>query len=161
MKKILFILFFVLNLYSNENFNSSETFILPQESSFLKEKIRYEILTSKESIFVAMYNFSYKNIAKDLIKASKNGVKITVLLDKTKVEEDDEVYNMLKEANIKVVLLEDRKMHLKMMLFDSKLALIGSLNFTKKSFEENMEIVYFVKDWKLINKLKDFVAKFE
>lgn len=161
MKKLLLILFFVVNLYSNENFNSSETFILPQESSFLKEKIRYEILTSKESIFVAMYNFSYKNIAKDLIKASKNGVKITVLLDKTKVEEEDEVYNMLKEANIKVVLVEDRKMHLKMMLFDSKLALIGSLNFTKKSFEENMEIVYFAKDWKLINKLKDFVAKFE
>lgn len=161
MKKLLLILFFVVNLYSDQNFTQSETFILPQESSFLKEKIRYEILTSKESIFVAMYNFSYKNIAKDLIKASKNGVKITVLLDKTKVEDDDEVYNMLKEANIKVVLVEDRKMHLKMMLFDNKLALIGSLNFTKKSFEENMEIVYFAKDWKLINKLKDFVAKFE
>ena len=46
-------------------------FTLPDESNFLKEKIRYEILSSKESIFIAMYNFSYKNIAKDLIKASK------------------------------------------------------------------------------------------
>lgn len=155
MKKILLILFLVLNLYSNE------TYILPEDSNYLKEKIRYEILTSKESIFVAMYNFSYKSIAKDLIKASKNGTKITVLLDKTKVEEDDEVYNMLIEANINVILVEDKKMHLKMMLFDNKLALIGSLNFTKKSFEENIDMAYFTKDWKLVGKLKDFVAKFE
>lgn len=155
MKKILLILFLVLNLYSNE------TYILPEDSNYLKEKIRYEILTSKESIFVAMYNFSYKSIAKDLIKASKNGTKITVLLDKTKVEEDNEVYNMLIEANINVILVEDKKMHLKMMLFDNKLALIGSLNFTKKSFEENIDMAYFTKDWKLVGKLKDFVAKFE
>ena len=33
---------------------------------------------------------------------------------KQKVEEDDdEVYNMLSEANIKVILVEDKKMHLK------------------------------------------------
>ena len=91
-----------------------------------------------------MYNFSYKSIAKDLIKASKNGIKITVLLDKTKVEEDDdEVYNMLSEANIKVILVEDKKMHLKMLVFDNKIAMIGSLNFTKQSFEENIDMVYF------------------
>ena len=156
MKKILFILFFVINLYANE------TYFLPEDANHLKEKIRYEILTSKESIFVAMYNFSYKSIAKDLIKASKNGIKITVLLDKTKVEEDDdEVYNMLSEANIKVILVEDKKMHLKMLVFDNKIAMIGSLNFTKQSFEENIDMVYFAKDWKLLGKLKDFVAKFE
>ena len=156
MKKILFILFFVINLYANE------TYFLPEDANHLKEKIRYEILTSKESIFVAMYNFSYKSIAKDLIKASKNGIKITVLLDKTKVEEDDdEVYNMLSEANIKVILVEDKKMHLKMLVFDNKLAMIGSLNFTKQSFEENIDMVYFTKYWKLLGKLKDFVAKFE
>lgn len=156
MKKILFIIFFVVNLYSNESY------FLPEDANHLKEKIRYEILTSKESIFVAMYNFSYKSIAKDLIKASKNGIKITVLLDKTKVEEDDdEVYNMLSEANIKVILVEDKKMHLKMLVFDNKLAMIGSLNFTKQSFEENIDMVYFTRDLKLLDKLKDFVAKFD
>ena len=52
MKKLLFILILVINSYSNE------LFTLPDESNFLKEKIRYEILSSKESIFIAMYNFS-------------------------------------------------------------------------------------------------------
>ncbi len=161
MKKLFLILLFIANLYANQHFIQSETFILPQESNFLKEKIRYEILSSRDSIFLAMYNFSYKSIAKDLIKASKNGVKVTVLLDKEKVEDDDEVYEMLQESKIKIILLEDKKMHLKTMIFDDKLAMIGSLNFTKKSFEENIDMVYFTKDRNLILKLKEFVAKFE
>ena len=103
MKKLLFMLLLVVSTYSNE------LFTLPDESNFLKEKIRYEILSSKESIFIAMYNFSYKNIAKDLIKASKNGVKVTVVLDKTKVEANDKIYNFLKEANIKVIIPNDSK----------------------------------------------------
>ena len=156
MKKLLFILLIVVNSYSNE------LFTLPDESNFLKEKIRYEILSSKESIFIAMYNFSYKNIAKDLIKASKNGVKVTVVLDKSKVEANDKIYNFLKEANIKVIIPNDsKKMHLKTMIFDDKLALIGSLNFTKKSFENNHDLVCLTKDIKIILKLKDIRSKFE
>ncbi|AXK48871.1 nuclease [Aliarcobacter trophiarum LMG 25534] len=160
MKKLILLLIFIINLYSNQNFTQSQTFILPDESGYLKEKIRYEILSSRDTIFLAMYNFSYKSIAKDLIKASKNGVKITVLLDKEKVESQDEIYNMLKDAKINVILA-DKKMHLKMMLIDKKQAMIGSLNFTKKSFEDNYEIVYFSKDRSIINRLNEFVAKFE
>ena len=160
MKKLILLLIFVINLYSNQNFTQSQTFILPDDTTYLKEKIRYEILSSRDTIFLAMYNFSYKSIAKDLIKASKNGVKITVLLDKEKVESKDEIYNLLKEAKINVILA-DKKMHLKMMLIDKKEAMIGSLNFTKKSFEDNYEIVYFTKDRAIVNRLNEFVAKFE
>lgn len=155
MKKVLLIIFIVLNLHS------SEIYFLPESANHLKEKIRYEISTAKESIFLAMYNFSYKSIAKDLVKASKNGTKITILLDKSKVSENDEVYDILKDSNIKIVLYDEKKMHLKLMLFDNKLAMLGSLNFTKKSFQESLDMVYFTKDFKLLTKLKDFVAKFE
>ena len=56
---------------------------------------------------------------------------------------------------------DSKKMHLKTMIFDDKLALIGSLNFTKKSFENNHDLAYFTKDRKIIQKLKDIRAKFE
>ena len=39
MKKLLFMLLLVVSTYSNE------LFTLPDESNFLKEKIRYEILS--------------------------------------------------------------------------------------------------------------------
>ena len=56
---------------------------------------------------------------------------------------------------------DSKKMHLKTMIFDDKLALIGSLNFTKNLFENNHDLVYFTKDRKIIQKLKDIRAKFE
>ena len=156
MKKILFLLIFTTTIFANE------LFLLPDEANSLKNRLRYEILNAKETIFVAMYNFSYKQIAKHLIEASKNGVKITVLLDKSKVENNDTIYSMLKEANINVIF-DDKveKMHLKAMLIDDKLAVLGSMNFTRKSFEENYDFVYFNKDKKIIQKLKKFKQKFD
>jgi len=81
MLKILFIsLFLVLNLYS------SEVFILPNDSKKAQEQISSAILDAKTEIFIAMYNFSYKSFAKDLIKASKKGVQVTVLFDDKKTK---------------------------------------------------------------------------
>lgn len=156
MKKFFIVFIFIANLFANE------VYILPKDSEILKEKIRYEILTAKESIFLAMYNFSYSKIAKELIKASQNGVKITVLLDKRKVEDNDKIFELLNEAKIKTVFADDiKKMHLKTMLIDEKLALIGSMNFTKKSFEENYDLVYFSKERNLVQKLKELKRKFD
>jgi len=156
MKKLFIILIFTINLMAND------IYLLPQDSNTAKERIRYEIVTAKESIFLAMYNFSYQKIAKELIKASRNGVKVTVLLDKEKVEDDDEIFELLTEKNIKVVFDESiEKMHLKAMLIDNSLAMIGSMNFTKKTFEKNLELVYFSKDRRLISKLKELRAKFK
>src|SRR5574344_426331 len=130
MKKIIFLLLFVGYLVAND------IFVLPKDSKKLEDRLSYEILNAKKDIFVAMYNFSYKKIAKDLINSSKNGVKITVLLDKSKVEKDSV-----------------KKMHLKTILIDDSLVMIGSMNFTKKSFKESLDIVYFSNDDVLISKL--------
>lgn len=103
MKKIIFLLLFVGSLVAND------IFVLPKDSKKLEDRLSYEILNAKKEIFVAMYNFSYKKIAKDLIKSSKDGVKITVLLDKSKVEDDSEVYNLLKSDDINVVFKDSVK----------------------------------------------------
>lgn len=156
MKKIIFLLIFVGSLVAND------IFVLPKDSKKLEDRLSYEILNAKKEIFIAMYNFSYKKIANDLIKASKNGVKITVLLDKSKVEEDDEIYKFLKSNDIKVVFDDSvKKMHLKNILIDDSSAMIGSMNFTKKSFKENLDIVYFSNDDVLISKLKEIRANFK
>lgn len=154
MFKILLVSFlFVINLYS------SEVYLLPKDSNEVKEKISSLILDAKEEIFIAMYNFSYKRFAKDLIKASKNGVKITVLFDSEKTKKDDEVFNLLKENGIKTIINKDKnKMHLKIALIDSSKAIIGSTNWTKESFEENYDLIYITDEKKVIEKL-DFLQK--
>ena len=102
MFKIVFItLFLVLNLFSNE------VYILPKQGEQIKDKISESITNAKSEILIAMYNFSYKKFAKDLVDASKNDVKITVFLDAKKVKEDSEISEYLKKNNIKVVLVKE------------------------------------------------------
>ena len=149
-KIILISLFLVLNLYSNE------VYILPKQGDEIKDKISESITNAKSEILVAMYNFSYKKFAKDLVDASKNGVKITVFLDAKKVKEDPEISEYLKKNNIKVVLVKD-KMHLKVALIDSKVAIFGSTNWTKESFEENYELIYISEDEKTVKTLSSFI----
>ena len=149
-KIVLIALFLVLNLYSNE------VYILPKQGEKIKDKISESITNAKSEILVAMYNFSYKKFAKDLVDASKNGVKITVFLDAKKVKEDPEISEYLKKNNIKVVLVKD-KMHLKVALIDSKVAIFGSTNWTKESFEENYELIYISEDEKTVKTLSSFI----
>ena len=151
MFKIVFItLFLVLNLFSNE------VFILPNQGEEIKDKISESIINSKSEILVAMYNFSYKRFAKDLVDASKKGVKVTVYLDSKKVKEDSEISDFLTKNNIKVVLVKD-KMHLTVALIDSKTAIFGSTNWTKESFEENYELIYISEDKNIVDTLKSFI----
>ncbi len=151
MFKIVFItLFLVLNLFSNE------VYILPKQGEDIKDKISESIINSKSEILVAMYNFSYKKFAKDLVDASKKGVKVTVYLDSKKVKEDSEISDFLTKNNIKVVLVKD-KMHLKVALIDSKTAIFGSTNWTKESFEENYELIYISEDKNIVETLKSFI----
>ncbi len=152
-KIFLISIFMVLNLYANE------VFILPKQGDEIKDKISDFIQSSKSEIQIAMYNFSYKKFAKDLVEASKKGVKITVFLDAKKVKEDSEIADFLKKNDIKVVLVKD-KMHLKLAIFDSKLAIFGSVNWTKESFEENYELVYICEDKKTIDSLNSFIKSF-
>ena len=149
-KIVLVALFLVLNLYSKE------VYILPKQGEQIKDKISESITNAKSEILVAMYNFSYKKFAKDLVDASKNGVKITVFLDAKKVKEDPEISEYLKKNNIKVVLVKD-KMHLKVALIDSKVAIFGSTNWTKESFEENYELIYISEDEKTVKTLSSFI----
>jgi len=154
MKKLLIILLFSYSIFANE------VFLLPGEKNLANERVSTLIKDAKFSIFVAMYNFTYKKIAKDLVKASNNGVKITVLLDKKMFDSD--ILKLLNNGKIKTIINKDKnKMHIKAILIDDKVALIGSTNFTKKSFEENYDLIYISKDEKLISKLKEFRAKFE
>ena len=156
MKKILLTLLFAIQIFA------SEVYLLPDDSDGAKEKISALIKDAKESIFFSIYTFSYKKIAKDLIEAHKNGVKVTVLFEKEKIKEDKTIYNMLIKNGIKTITLNDkRKMHLKAMLIDDSIAIIGSANYTKKSFEENIDLIYVTQDEKLISKLKEFRAKFD
>ena len=143
-------------LFISLSFAKSDVYLLPNESNDAKEKIVELIKSSKKSISIAMYNFSYKKFAKALIKAHKKGVKVSVIFDKNKIKEEDSLYKYLKKNGINCILA-NKKMHLKVALFDNKTMLMGSTNFTKKSFSENYEILLINDSKKNIKKVQSLL----
>lgn len=150
--RLIFLTLVVITL----SFAKSELFLLPHDANDAKEKVIELIEKSNKSIVIAMYNFSYKKFAKALAKAKKRGIHITVVLDKKKIKEDDSIYKYLKSKGIQTLIV-NKKMHLKAALFDDEILLLGSANFTKKSFSNNYEILLINDNQKSIKKVKTFI----
>ncbi len=162
-KLIFSIVFCFLSLYSSLyarqthiSLNQDKIYFLPKQGNEVKKQIVDLIEHSKKSIIVSMYNFSYKKFAKALVKASKQGVKIKVYLDKSKVKKDDEIYKYLRKNDIKVYIAKE-KLHTKIAIFDDDILMMGSSNWTKESFKQNNEVILFIKNKNLIEQTKSFL----
>lgn len=161
MKKILLILpLLLISLYS-KNLSStinSEIYLLPSQANIAKDEILDLIKNSNDEIIIAIYNFSYKKIQKELIKAAKRGVKVTVILDEEKNSKNNKFSKTLKNNSI-IVKIPKEKMHLKLALFDQKYAILGSANWTKESFSENIEFILKTDEKKIIFKIRNELLK--
>ena len=154
MFKLFFLIFLIVtNLFSEVK---NELFILPTQGKELNERIENLIDLSKNEIIIAMYNFSHKDILKKLKDSSKKGVKILLILDEEKYEENKKIIKELENDNLKIIIPKD-KMHMKIAIFDSKLLLIGSMNWTKESFKENYEVIMINNDIETILKLTNYL----
>lgn len=143
MRKVVFIFFLVsLSLFAKERL-----YFLPQDSKEAKNDIIGLIDGAQTSIDVAMYNLSYKKIIKALEKAKKRGVDVKIYYEKS--DQDIGSMNLYKD---------DRKLHTKIMMIDSSIVSFGSLNWTKKSFGENYEVMYMTDRKKIV---KEFVKFFK
>jgi phosphatidylserine/phosphatidylglycerophosphate/cardiolipin synthase-like enzyme len=159
MFKYILYIFLCTSLFANEailTISQNQTLFLPQQSEEAKDKIIELIRSSKVNIKISMYNFSYKKFAKELVIASKNGINVQLILDNKKIEEDNDIYKYFKKNGIKIILPK-KKVHTKIAIFDNKVALIGSLNWTKESFEDNYEILLISYDKKVIEQIDNFI----
>ncbi len=157
MKKIFFILpILLITLYAKNitNVITNDIYLLPKQADLAKNEVIDLIKNSKNEIIIAVYNFSYKKFQKELISASKRGVKVTVIMDEDKNSKNKKFSKTLKNNSI-IVKFPREKMHLKVALFDSKLALLGSSNWTKESFKKNIEFIMKTNDRKIILKLRN------
>ena len=129
-------------------------YFLPNDSVKLKAHVEKLIKNSQNSIDIAMYNFEHKKLAKLLKNSIKKGIKVSVVFDSNKIDTEKKLkYDYLKKNGANTYIA-DRKMHLKLALFDNKTAMFGSLNWTKASFEDNYEIVYITDNTTVVKKSK-------
>ena len=147
--KLLLLIF--INLSS---FALDEIYFLPKDSSNAKKSIEKLIESSNSTIDIAVYNFEYKKIAKLLKKASTNGVVVNIIFDNKKRKKKNSQYKKLcKNSNIICSVVKDLKQHIKLIIFDKKIAMFGSANLTKESFNKNNELIYITDNKVVLKKL--------
>jgi phosphatidylserine/phosphatidylglycerophosphate/cardiolipin synthase-like enzyme len=100
--------------------------------------------TVATSVEAALYRLNNPALARGLERAWQRGVQVRLVLDRNKFEDDRATRHLLAEVSFPWRLLYGRagrgsKMHHKIALFDSVVALTGSYNWTLESERENYE----------------------
>jgi len=131
------------------SFGYDKIYFLPTEAKIAQKEIVELIENAKSNIDIVMYNIDYKKFEKALRKASKNGVNVSIIYEKSKLKF---------HKNIKLIKTK-RKLHIKLAIIDNKFAIYGSANWKKESFEENYEIINITDEKEKIKKFQQIVEQ--
>ena len=105
------------------------------------------LASAKQTVFVQAYSFTSAPIAQALIDASKRGVHVRVILDKSQRTEHYSAADVLLHAGIPVNIDAAHAIaHNKVMVIDGDTVITGSFNFTKAAEEHNAENLLVLHD---------------
>lgn len=101
---------------------------------------------AQKTIKVQAYSFTNADIAKALLDASKRGVQVRVVLDKSQETEKYTSATFLANSGVPVRIDDDFAIaHNKIMILDEETVITGSFNFTKAAEERNAENVLVIR----------------
>ena len=102
---------------------------------------------AKETIYVQAYSFTSAPIAKALVDASRRGVKVEAILDKSQRKATYTGATFLKNEGIPVWIDDKHAIaHSKVMIIDGSTVITGSFNFTKAAEEKNAENLLIIRN---------------
>ena len=121
-----------------------------------QQAIIIEISKAAKTIDIAMYAFSSREIAQELVSAKDRGVKVRMVLDKA---QETQTYSksrfFLKKGFEVKYHTGSGLMHNKFAILDSKALITGSFNWTAGAEEKNDENLLIMTDPGLIKKYQD------
>ena len=117
----------------------------------IKPKVLELIRKADKCIDIEMAYMGDRDITKEIIKASRRGINITIITsDNSKLQHDlncHTVCKMVKKGTTRVKpYFSERNIHSKLMFIDKKMLFIGSANFNKYGLKKLSELNVLVKD---------------
>ena len=111
------------------------------------DAITKELKNAKSSVLVQAYWFTAATIAKALVQAHKRGVKVEVILDRSRTEIENEQANFIAQNGVPT-FIDDKHTtaHNKLIIIDGNVVITGSFNFTDQSENENAENLLVIRD---------------
>ena len=105
-----------------------------------QSQILQEIDQAKASIFVQAYSFTDKYIARALVSATRRGVVVKVLLDKSNRNDGRSAKSILTESRVPLRFDAPNGIaHNKIMIIDGVKVISGSYNFSAAAYTRNTE----------------------
>lgn len=99
---------------------------------------------ARKSIVVQAYSFTDKDVANALVKASRRGVEVKAILDKSNAKDARSAKNILMENGVPVRFdYPSGIAHNKVMVIDDSVV-TGSYNFSAAAYKSNAENILFV-----------------
>ena len=138
-------------------------YFMPQEQDKALQALISTIQNSQNTLDVAIYSFTNREISKAIRDIAKKGVKVRIIYDKKSNQNANKstIGYLAKLKNIETCLLEgkpsyNRKfyglMHMKMAISDENSLILGSANWSKSAFETTYETLFITQN-------KDSIAK--
>lgn len=171
MSKILVFCLLVLCLVRGED----RIYFMPYEKKEALEALKNNLTNARESIQIAVFSFTNKEIAKVLRDQAKKGVKISIVYDKeSNINNSYSTIGYLGSLrNIEVCVLQGLKnnsnaknkkeyygiMHQKLAIIDGKIVMLGSANWSKSAFESNYENLFITSQNNIVQKTQYYFAQ--
>lgn len=106
-----------------------------------------EVRTAKNDVLVQAYWFTSAPLAQALVEAHQRGVRVRVILDKSRTEKDASQADALLRGGVPT-LIDDKHVtaHNKLIIADGEVVITGSFNFTGQAEEQNAENLLVIRD---------------
>jgi phosphatidylserine/phosphatidylglycerophosphate/cardiolipin synthase-like enzyme len=108
---------------------------------------------AKTSVLVQAYWFTSEPIAQALVASHQRGVKVEVILDRSRTEMDNTQADVLVDHGVPTSIDDEHTTaHNKVIIIDGQVVITGSFNFTEQAEEENAENLLVIRDRALAEK---------
>jgi len=134
---------------------ASEVYFSPNGG--VRQRLARAIEDSHKSIDIAVYNFTASELAEALYAARARGVSIRVLTDQERAQTGGSGIRGLRLNGVPVRTLgvpEQSLMHHKFAVFDERIVVTGSYNWTNSAEHVNYENVIILDDPGVVNRFR-------
>lgn len=143
---------FLFDFSHNKKWVYHENLVLSPD--YARDKLSNLVQSAQKNI-----DFYFPYIADDdfeelLFNMADSGIQIRWIVEEKFYKENHDVIKKYKDNNIELTALDGNKLHGKAILVDEKYLYVGSINFSRYSFDENREIWILVNDNNIISKFK-------
>ena len=115
-----------------------------------QEAVVRELNLAKKTVYVQAYSFTNAPIAKALVEASKRGVAVELVLDKSNATARYSAATFTRNAGLPTAIDAAHAIaHDKVMIIDERTVITGSYNFTSAAEHNNAENLLVLRDFEL------------